>query len=143
MMKSVMLNQASGIIPNFFSGNDIVEAGISFLENGSEYIFEIKYDAAHEEYIYERFTEVHRDRHKNVKYRTLLLRDIRNKEYSADDEALVTAMKVASRKNLLIYLLDTESFPSLNQIRETIIAFASRIDVVDMNNIPIKRQSTC
>ena len=139
MMKSVMLNQASGIAPNFFSGNDIVEASISFLENGGEYIFEFRYDAAHEEYIYERFTEVQRDRHKNVKYRTLLLRDIRNKEYAADDELLVNAMKVASRSNLLIYLLDTESFPMLNHIRETIIAFASRIDVVDMNNIPIKK----
>ncbi len=139
MMKSVMLNQGSGIVPNFFSGNSIVEASISFLENGGEYVFEIRYDAAHGEYIYECFTEVHRDKHKNIKKRTLLLRDIRNKEYSADDEALVTAMKVASRNNLLIYLLDTESFPSLNHIRETIIAFASRIDVVDMNNIPIKK----
>jgi len=139
MLKSVMLNQASGIVPNFFSGNDIVEASISFFENGGEYVFEIKYDAARGEYVYERFTEVHCDKHKNIKYRTLLLRDIRNKEYSADDETLVTAMKVASRNNLLIYLLDTESFPSLNHIRETIIAFASRIDVVDMNNIPIKK----
>ena len=41
-MKSVMLNQAEGIVPNFFSGNDIVEASISFLENGGEYIFEFK-----------------------------------------------------------------------------------------------------
>lgn len=139
MMKSVMLNQASGIIPNFFSDNDIVEASISFLENGGEYIFEIKYDAAHEEYTYERFIKVQRDRHKNVKHRILLLRDFGNKEYTAEDETLVTAMKVAARNNLLIYLLDTESFPTLHQIRETIIAFASRIDVVDMNNIPIKK----
>jgi len=48
-------------------------------------------------------------------------------------------MKVASRNNLLIHLLDTESFPTLNHIRKTIIAFASRIDIVDMNNIPIKK----
>ena len=139
MMKSVMLNQASGIVPNFFSGNNIVEASISFLENGGEYIFEIRYDALHEEYVYERFAEVQRDRHKNVKHRTLLLRDLRNREYSAEDETLITAMKVASRNNILIYLLDMESFPSLNHIRETMIAFASRIDVVDMNNIPIKK----
>ena len=139
MMKSIMLNQAAGIVPNFFSGNDIVEASISFLENGGEYIFEIRYDAAHGEYIYERFIEVQRDRYKNVKRNTLLLRDVRNKEYAAEDDALVAAMKVASRNNLLIYLLDTESFPTLSHIRETIIEFASRIDVVDMNNIPIKK----
>ena len=139
MMKSIMLNQSVRIVPNFYSGNDIVEASISFLENGREYIFEIRYDAAHEEYIYERFIEVQRDRYRNVKQNTLLLRDVRNKEFAAEDDALVAAMKVASRNNLLIYLLDTESFPTLSRIRETIIAFASRIDVVDMNNIPIKK----
>ena len=89
MMKSIMLNQAAGIVPNFFSGNDIVEASISFLENGGEYIFEIRYDAAHGEYIYEHFIEVQRDRYKNVKHNTLLLRDVRNKEYAAEDDALV------------------------------------------------------
>ena len=139
MMKSIMLNQAAGIVPNFYSGNDIVEASISFLENGREYIFDIRYDAAHGEYIYERFIEVQRDRYRNVKQKTLLLRDVRNREYAAEDDALVAAMKIASRNNLLIYLLDTESFPTLSHIRETIIAFASRIDVVDMNNIPIKK----
>lgn len=139
MVKSVMLNQSAGIVPNLFSGNDIVEISISFLENGGEYIFEFGYDTAHRGYIYERFIEVQRDRHKNVKRSTLLLRDIRKKEYAADDETLVAAMKIASRNNLLIYLLDTESFPTLNRIRETIIAFASRIDVVDMNNIPIRK----
>ena len=87
----------------------------------------------------ERFSEVQRDRYKNVKHNTLLLRDVRNKEFAAEDDALTAAMKVASHNNLLIYLLDTESFPTLSCIRETIIAFASRIDVVDMNNIPIKK----
>ena len=139
MLKSVMLNRAEGIVPNFFSGGDIVEAGISFLQHGGEYAFEFGYDAANREFVYERFFEVQRDRHRNVKRTTLLLRDTRKKEYAADDEALVAAMKVASRSNLLIYLLDTESFPSLNRVRETIVAFASRIDVVDMNNIPIKQ----
>ena len=139
MMKSIMLNQVSRVVPNYFSGNNIVEASISFLENGGEYLFEIRYDAAHGEYIYERFARVMRDKHKNVKYSTLLLRDIRKKEYVADDETLLTTMKVASRNNLLIYLLDTESFPVLSQIRQTITSFASRIDVVDMNNIPLKK----
>lgn len=139
MMKSVMLNRKTKIVPNLFSGNDVVEASISFLEDGGEYRFEIRYDAAHEEYIYERFAEVLYDRYKNATQKTLLLRDIKNKEYVAEDELLVAAMKVASRNNLLIYLLDTESFPELRRIKETITAFASRIDLVDMNNIPIKK----
>lgn len=139
MMKSVMLNQSAEIIPNFFSGKDVVEAGISFLENGGEYVFEIKYDAAQGEYIYERFVEVHRDKHRNIKNKILLLRDTRQKEFFATDETLTAAMKVASKSNLLIYLLDTQSFPLLEHIKATINAFASRIDIVNMNNIPLQK----
>ena len=90
-------------------------------------------------FVYERFAEIHRDKYKNVRTHVLLLRDIQEKEFMADDEGLVSAMKVAARNNLLIYLLDTESFSTLRKIREAVIAFASKIDIVDMNNIPIKK----
>ena len=139
MMKEIMLNQSPKIVPNIFSGSAIVEASISFLESGKEYILDIKYDAEHDEYIYERFAEVHRDKYKNVRSQVLLLRDIQEKKFLADDESLVSVMKVAARNNLLIYLLDTESFPVLREIRKAVIAFASKIDIVDLNNIPIKK----
>lgn len=139
MMKAIMLNQSPSIVPNIFSGSAIVEASISFLESGKEYVLDIRYDAEHKEYVYERFAEIHRDKYKNVRTHVLLLRDIQEKEFMADDEGLVSAMKVAARNNLLIYLLDTESFSTLRKIREAVIAFASKIDIVDMNNIPIKK----
>ena len=139
MMKAVMLNQKPAIIPNFTSGSSIVEAGISFLDHSREYVFNFRYDAARGEFLYERFQEVLRGRHGNVKYKPLLLRDIRGREFFAEEEDVVTVMKFASRGNLLIYLLDTDSFPKLNHIRETITSFASRIDIVDMNNNPIGR----
>ena len=139
MMKAIMLNQISGIVPNFFSGSAIVEASISFLESGKEYVLDIKYDAEHAEFIHERFAEIRRDKYKNVSTHVMLLRDIREKEFIADDDSLIPAMKVAARNSLLIYLLDTESFPSLRKIRDAVIAFASKIDIVDMNNIPIKK----
>ena len=139
MMKAIMLNQSPSITPNIFSGNAVVEASISFLENGREYILDIRYDAEHEEYMYERFAQVHRDRYKNVRTHVLLLRDIQRKEFLAEDENFVSVMKVAARNNLLIHLFDTESFPALHEIRDAVTAFASRIDIVDMNNIPIQK----
>ena len=48
-------------------------------------------------------------------------------------------MKVAARNNLLIYLLDTESFPALREIKKAVTDFASKIDIVNMNNIPIRK----
>ena len=48
-------------------------------------------------------------------------------------------MRVASRNNILIYLVDTGSFAVLQAVKEAITSFASKIDIVDMNNIPIKK----
>ena len=48
-------------------------------------------------------------------------------------------MKITSRNNILIYLVDTDNFPHLNKIKDIIRKFAAKIDIVDMNNIPIKK----
>ena len=138
-MKDIMLGKGSSLNGNLFSSNPIVEASISFLEGESENLFEIKYDVLKKEYVYERFSQIERDDYKNVKTTDLLLRDSLNKIYYSEDEGLAAAMRVAARNNILIYLVDTEEFPSLQKIKKLMTAFASKIDVVDMNNIPIKK----
>ena len=138
-IKEIMLGKGAVLNGNLFSNNPIVEASISFLEGGAENLFEIKYDASKKEYVYERFAQIERDDYKNVKTTDLLLRDSLNKKYYSEDEGLAAAMKVAARNNILIYLVDTEEFSSLKKIKELMTAFASKIDVVDMNNIPIKK----
>lgn len=138
-LKRVILNQGGEISGNLFSNNPVAEIGVSFLANDTEYLFEIKYDTSKKEYIYERFSEIQRDRYGNTKSSDLLLRDVREKLYLAEDQALIPVMKVAAKNNILVHLLDTESFPGLRKIKETLIAFASRIDIVDMNNIPINK----
>ncbi len=138
-IKEIMLGKGAVLNGNLFSNNPIVEASISFLEGGAENLFEIKYDASKKEYVYERFAQIERDDYKNVKTTDLLLRDSLNREYYSEDEGLAAAMKVAARNNILIYLVDTEEFSSLKKIKELMTAFASKIDAVDMNNIPIKK----
>ena len=138
-IKKIMLGKGAVLNGNLFSNNPIVEASISFLEGGMENLFEVKYDVSKKEYVYERFSQIGRDEYKNVKTTPLLLRDVLNKEYFSADEGLSAVMKVAARNNILIYLVDTEEFPCLKKIRELMSSFASRIDVVDMNNIPIKK----
>ena len=138
-IKQLMLNRSIGFSNNLFSNNPIVEMAISFLQDKKEYLFEIKYDVTKKEYVYERFANIVRDKYKNVRVEDLLVRDSENKRYYATDSNLTNAMKVAARKNLLVYLMDVESFPDLQKIKDTIVAFASRIDIVDMNNIPIQK----
>ena len=48
-------------------------------------------------------------------------------------------MKVAAKNNLFMYLIDTSKFSKLHEIKEILTGFAGRIDIVDMNNIPIKK----
>lgn len=139
MLKMLMLNQIAMISGNMFTNDPIVEIGISFLEGGNEYLFEIKFDADKNEYIYERFAQIVHDKYNNTKVIDLLLRDSSAKAYYAEDEGLPAVMKVAARNNILIYLIDTESFPRLHMMKDIIISFASRIDIVDMNNIPIRK----
>lgn len=139
MLKKLMLNQGIEISENLFSDDPVAELAVSFVQDGSEYLFEIKYDVQSHEFIYERFAEILRDKHNNSKDVTLLLRDSINRLYSAEDDSLAVAMKVAAKNNILIYLVDTDSFPSLQRIRNAMVAFASKIDVIDMNNIPIQK----
>ncbi len=138
-LKEIMLGKGVALSANLFSNNPIVEVSVSFLEGGVENLFEIKYNASKKEYVYERFAQIERDDYKNIKTTDLLLRDSLNKKYYSEDEGLAVAMKVAARNNILIYLVDTEEFLSLKKIKELMIAFASKINVVDMNNIPIKK----
>lgn len=138
-LKNVMLGRSVELNGNLFSNNAIVEVAVSFLEHGAVNLFEFKYDVLKSEYVYERFAQIERDEYKNEKTKDLLIRDVRNKVYVSEDEGLATAMKVAARNNILVYLVDTEEFPCLKEIKDMMIAFAAKIDIVDMNNIPIKK----
>ena len=138
-LKSVMLNIDEKPAANLFSNDPLVELAVDFLDKGKEYLFEIKYDTSKAEYVYERFAEILRDQYANYKENNILVRDSANKDYYAEDMDLSAAMRVASRNNILIYLVDTGSFAVLQAVKEAITSFASKIDIVDMNNIPIKK----
>lgn len=138
-LKNIMLGKEDELQKNLFSDNPIISISVSFLENETKNLFEIKYDNSKKEYIYERFARIEQDQYKNEKTIDLLIRDKINDHYYSEDHGLDEAMKVATRNNILIHLVDTEKFPCLKIIKETMIAFASKIDIVNMNNIPIKK----
>lgn len=138
-IKKIILNQAPNIKSNLFADDPVCYLAISFIEGEKECIFEVKYDTVKHEYRYERFAVIERDEHKNKREETLLIRDINNDIYSCSDMSLLPIMRVSSRNNILIHLIDTERFPVLNEIKGIMTSFASKIDILDMNNIPIKK----
>lgn len=138
-IRDIMLNTSPVIHRNLFADNSICELSVSFLDQEDEYLFEVRYDTKKSEYIYERFAQVIRDSYGNVRENDLLIRDAENKRYISADENLLPVMQVASRNNILIHLISTENFPILNKIKDTMLRFASKIDIIDMNNIPISK----
>lgn len=48
-------------------------------------------------------------------------------------------MPATAKNNILIYLLDASQFHILEEAKRAIVTFASKIDILDMNNIPIKK----
>ena len=144
-VKGIMLNEGKRMVTNIFTDNTVSEFSVTFCDKEYEYCFELKYDFPRNDYIYEKFSRITYDVHKNKKETVILLRDTKNKEYVCntdnDEErtAVVSAMKVTAKNNILIYLLDTSQFSVLSEIKDIITAFAEKIDIVDMNNIPMKK----
>ncbi len=139
-VRDMMLNR-SGIRmnSNLFSDNPVAEFEVVFLSGKTEYLFEVKYNAQTNEYVYERFAEVSYDVHKNRKETTWFVKDTVDQVYKCENSELVTVMKVASKNNILIHLIDVEHFEMLERAKQIIVGFAEKIDIIDMNNIPLKK----
>lgn len=137
IIKSVMLNEKFNILPNWFNNDNISKFGISFLVNGRKYDFEFKINTKNRNIMYESFSEILKDEYGNEKIKCLLKRDLKNSIFECLDSELKNILPFTANNNILIYLLDTSKFENLKFIKETIIKFAKKIDVIDMNNPPI------
>lgn len=137
--KNILLNQKPRIMPNIFQESTICQLGITFLEEGREFSYDFWYDDKKEEYPYEKFAEITRDQYGNEKETVWLLKDIINGNCQYGDEDLLKMMPLISQSNLLFYLVDSSKFQQLAEMKRIVTAFASRIDIVNMNNIPLKR----
>lgn len=132
VMRDILLNKKAHIQKNLFEKSDICEMKISFLQNEKEYQYEYKYDYIKEEYIYEKFSEL-KDEKEDIYY----IKDTKNNVYECNkDERLQNILSIASRSNILIYTIETKEFDVLEKVKNILITFASKIDIVDMNHIP-------
>ena len=138
-IKGILLNQGIGLNYNIFSSKEISEFSLEFTESGKEYSFGVKLVPSKSEFLYESLVETVYDKYKNRKERVIYIRDNISQKYECEDEELKKMMSAMARNNLLFYLLDTSQFEILAEAKRVITSFASKIDIVDMNNIPIKK----
>ncbi len=138
-IKDVILHEKTMITSNIFSDNDIVELGISFLYEKKEYRYDFRYNTKEHEYIYERFSIINVDKYGNESENVLILRNISENQYKCGSDDLKKILPLMARNNILIYLIDSDSFDEIDEMKKILVSFANKLDVVDMNNIPISK----
>ena len=137
-IRQVLLNKKPGLMPNIFTDSDICELGVTFLAFGRKFSYDFKYDTAEKEFIYESFSEILKDQYGNEKEIFWLVKDSVQEQYSCVDEDAVQMMPLMAKNNLLCYLIDTSKFEHLEEMKKIIVDFAGKIDIINMNNIPME-----
>ena len=137
-IKRVLLNKKNGLMANIFTENEICELGITFMENGRKFSYDFKYDTQKEEYIYESFSEIFKDQYHNEKQVCWLKKDVNRNSYECIDEDVQAMIPVVSKNNLLCYVIDTSKFEHINKMKQILVGFAEKIDIINMNNIPMQ-----
>lgn len=137
-IKFALLNKDNRLMANIFTENKISEMGVTFLAFGRKFSYDFKYDNDKEEYIYEAFSEILKDKYNNEKEVCWLKKDAINDIYECADEDLHSMIPVVSKNNLLCYVMDTSKFEHINEMKQILVSFAEKIDIINMNNIPMK-----
>lgn len=137
-VKDVLLNKKSDLMSNIFTDNTVCELGVTFLESGREFTYDFKYDVKKEEYLYEVFSEIQKDQYGNEKELLWMKKDSIQDTYECLDEDVRQMMSIVSKNNLLCYLINTTKFEHINKMKQILIGFAEKIDIINMNNIPMK-----
>lgn len=138
-IKQILLNKKKDLLPNIFTDSSVCDLGVTFLSNGRKFSYDFKFDTDREEFLYESFIEILKDKYGNEKEISLLLKDTVNGEYSCADAEVLQMIPLIAKNNLLCYLIDTSKFEHLNEMKKIIIEFAEKIDIINMSNIPMKK----
>ena len=138
-LRNILLGRNPQIMHNLFTRNSVCELGVTFSQDNCFYSYDIKYDAKEKIFIYEEFSELTYDQHGNEKKNVWLSRDIEGETFLSESSELNDILSAFSKNNLICYLVDVTKFKQLEQIKEIINNFAQKIEIVNMNNIPMKK----
>lgn len=138
-VKQILLNKKPNLMPNLFTKNSVCELGVIFLADGRKFSYDFKYDVENEEFLYEKFGEILKDQYGNEKEILWLEKDNKAQQYYCIDDNMLLMIPLVSSNNLLCYVIDASKFEYLAKIKSIIVEFAQKIDIINMNNIPMKK----
>lgn len=137
-IRGILLGEENELMPNIFTNNSVCELGMTFMSTGRKFAYDFKYDVQNKEYIYEKFSEIKKDEYDNEKEVCWLKKDSLSGEYKCIDENLQGMFSVISKNNLLYNLIDVSKFEKIAEMKSHLTRLAKKIEVVNMNNIPMK-----
>ena len=137
-IRGILLGEENELMPNIFTGNSVCELGMTFMSTGRKFAYDFKYDVQNKEYIYEKFSEIKKDEYDNEKEVCWLKKDSLSGEYKCIDENLQGMFSVISKNNLLYNLIEVSKFEKMAEMKSHLTRLAKKIEVVNMNNIPMK-----
>ena len=137
-IRQILLNKKSNLMSNIFSGSPVCELGVTFMASGRKFAYDFSYNTETEEYSYEAFSEIFKDSYGNEKEVCWLKKNAETDQYYCTDEGVQEMIPLISKQNLLYYLIDTEKFSHLEEMKRILVEFANKIDVINMNNIPMQ-----
>ena len=143
-IKNVLLSIVANVSVNLFSGSNVCSMGATFTNQDKVYSYDFSFDLTKKVplysrgFIYEKFSEINYDKYGNESEKKLFVRDMDNDEYIfSENKELQNILKSVSSSNILIYTINSEKYPIVEEYRNILRTFASNIDIIDMNNIPM------
>ena len=142
-IKNVLLSLPANISLNLFSNNRICSFGVTFSFDEHIYKYDFKFNLERNSsygFIFEKFSELKIDHHGNETEKLFFLKDVLKQEYKfSEAPELEELMKSIAFNNILIYTINTEKYYKLGFIKDILIKFATSIEIVDLNNIPMEK----
>lgn len=138
-IRSVLLNQKVDVMENMFTQSTVCELGVTFVQKGKKFAYDFKYDTSNQEYVYEKFMEIFKDQYGNEREEVWFLKDNENMVYECIDAEVSNMLSYVAQNNIMIYMIDATRFQKFEEMKNILVTFASKIDILNMNNIPIQK----
>ncbi len=144
-IRNVLLGITADVSTNLFVEDKVCSLGVTFFLDDKVYSYDFKYDStivddSRNGFVYECLKEISIDKFGNQSEQEIFIKDVSNDVYKfLGDEELSKVLSLVSSHNILIYTVNTNKFPIIETYKKILMSFASSIEIIDMNNIPITR----
>lgn len=138
-IKNAILKSNNSFNSNIHIEDTLIEIEISFIDV-YRYIYSFSYDTSKKQYVFEKFSKAIKDKYNNEKIETLLEKSISTNKYFCIDKKFESRMEYALKEQMIFNAINSSDCEIFNsEIKNKIVNFASKIEIVYMVNIPINK----